>query len=140
MISFKSLLTVYLLGSVFAYGQAQPKYPVFVHSTSPNGKYLLTLSAGELNIQHVDENDQQILHPGDGYASDNGELGSIVWSADSQFLLITHQAGAHDQYTEQILYQCDETGFGKFKAWSFHEVTLLNRIGAFALADPDLWA
>jgi hypothetical protein len=99
---FKPFLILFLQGSLFAYGQAQPKYPVFVHSTSPNGKYTLTLSAGELNIQRGDE--QQTLNAQDGYASERGELGSIAWSADSQFLLITHQAGAHDQYTEQILY------------------------------------
>ena len=135
MVQFQLILTVFLLGFLPASGQSSSQKPVFVKSKSPTGQYTVTLSAGELDIEHGDE--QQTITSIEGFQSERGELGSIAWSNDGQFFLISCRAGAHNQYLKQNLYQCEETGFGKYRAWSFQEVNLLHRLGVFALIDPD---
>jgi hypothetical protein len=116
-------------------GQSSSQKPVFVKSISPTSQYTLTLSAGELEIEHGDEG--QTINSADGFQSEKGEVGSISWSNDGHFFLISCRAGAHDQYLKQNLYQCEEIGFGKYRAWSFQEVNLIHRLGVFALTDPD---
>jgi hypothetical protein len=114
---------------------ADPTKPIFVKSLSPDGQFALTLSAGEINIQSG--KDTQIIESeNEGFVSERGELGKIEWKENSDFFLISTSQGAHDQYLRQNLYQLQEIVIGSHRAWAFHEVTLINLLGTFALIDP----
>jgi len=117
-------------------GTAEVENPVSLDSISPTGRFKITLTAGELYIQSGEET--QAVEAGNaGFASERGKLGTIDWSNDGEFFLVSTPQGAHNQYSVQNLYHLDEITAGTHRIWSFAEVTLLNRLGNLALLDPN---